>query len=94
MLSNFIETYYKFGDKLNFFHRGFFTCLDEDGNVFDETKYIWLQARQVWMYMRLRNEVERYKNNEQLYHAAVKGKAKETKKSLQLSVLYSFYTPF
>ena len=24
---------------------GFFNCIDENGRVYDETKYIWLQAR-------------------------------------------------
>jgi len=37
---------------------GFFTCLDRQGNVFDTDKFIWLQARQVWMFSKLYNEVE------------------------------------
>ena len=29
---------------------GYFTCLTRDGRVFDTDKFIWLQARQVWMF--------------------------------------------
>ena len=28
---------------------GYFNCIYEDGSLFDTTKYIWLQGRQVWM---------------------------------------------
>jgi N-acylglucosamine 2-epimerase len=37
---------------------GFFTCLDRDGSVFDTDKFIWLQARQVWMFSMLFNRLE------------------------------------
>ena len=37
-------------------HGGYFTCLDRDGSVYDETKYAWLQGRQVYMLARLYNE--------------------------------------
>ena len=37
---------------------GFFTCLDQFGNVFDKDKFIWLQGRQVWMFSMLYNNVE------------------------------------
>ncbi|RIJ48373.1 AGE family epimerase/isomerase [Maribellus luteus] len=37
---------------------GYFTCLDREGKVFDTDKFIWLQARQVWMFSKLYNEVE------------------------------------
>jgi N-acylglucosamine 2-epimerase len=37
---------------------GFFTCLDREGNVFDTDKFIWLQAREVWMFSSLYNRVE------------------------------------
>jgi N-acylglucosamine 2-epimerase len=37
---------------------GYFTCLDRDGSVFDTDKFIWLQARQVWLFSMLYNEVE------------------------------------
>lgn len=37
---------------------GYFTCLDQTGNVFDTDKFIWLQARQVWLFSMLYNKVE------------------------------------
>jgi N-acylglucosamine 2-epimerase len=37
---------------------GYFTCLDREGNVYDTDKFIWLQARQVWMFSSLFNHVE------------------------------------
>lgn len=37
---------------------GFFTCLDRTGKVYDTDKFIWLQARQVWMFATLYNTVE------------------------------------
>ncbi|MFV0591432.1 MAG: AGE family epimerase/isomerase [Draconibacterium sp.] len=37
---------------------GYFTCLDRKGKVFDTDKFVWLQARQVWMFSKLYNEVE------------------------------------
>ena len=40
---------------------GYFTCLDRQGNVFDTDKFIWLQARQVWMFSMLYNNVEKRK---------------------------------
>ncbi len=40
---------------------GFFTCLERDGKVFDTDKFIWLQARQVWMFASLYNNVEKRK---------------------------------
>lgn len=39
-------------------HGGFFTCLLRDGTVFDTDKFIWLQAREVWMFSKLYNEWE------------------------------------
>ncbi|MCE5277998.1 MAG: AGE family epimerase/isomerase [Planctomycetaceae bacterium] len=38
---------------------GFFTCLDRDGSVYDTDKFIWLQARQVWIFSMLYNRLER-----------------------------------
>ncbi|MCX7970050.1 MAG: AGE family epimerase/isomerase [Negativicutes bacterium] len=32
---------------------GYFTCLDRQGRVYDRDKFIWLQARQVWMFSTL-----------------------------------------
>ena len=38
---------------------GYFTCLDREGNVFDTDKFIWLQAREVWLFSMLYNRVEK-----------------------------------
>jgi N-acylglucosamine 2-epimerase len=38
---------------------GYFTCLDREGNVFDTDKFIWLQAREVWLFSMLYNKVEK-----------------------------------
>lgn len=40
---------------------GYFTCLDREGKVFDTDKFIWLQAREVWMFAMLYNKVEQRK---------------------------------
>ncbi|HAE37447.1 MAG TPA: N-acylglucosamine 2-epimerase [Candidatus Riflebacteria bacterium] len=37
---------------------GFFNCLDRDGHVYETTKHIWLQARQVFMFSKLYRAVE------------------------------------
>jgi N-acylglucosamine 2-epimerase len=37
---------------------GYFTCLDRYGRVFDTDKFIWLQARQVWLFSMLFNRLE------------------------------------
>ncbi|MEM8762435.1 MAG: AGE family epimerase/isomerase [Bacteroidota bacterium] len=39
-------------------HGGYFTCLMADGEVYDTDKFIWLQARQVWMFSKLHNVLE------------------------------------
>lgn len=38
---------------------GYFTCLDREGNVFDTDKFIWMQGREVWMFSKLYNTVEK-----------------------------------
>jgi N-acylglucosamine 2-epimerase len=38
---------------------GYFTCLDRDGTVYDTDKFVWLQARQVWTFSMLYNQLER-----------------------------------
>lgn len=38
---------------------GYFSCLDREGRVFDTDKFIWLQARQVWLFSMLYNRVEK-----------------------------------
>ena len=40
-------------------HGGYFTCLGRDGAVFDTDKFLWLQARQVWMFSMLYNRLEK-----------------------------------
>jgi N-acylglucosamine 2-epimerase len=37
---------------------GYFNCLDRTGRVYDTTKHMWLQSRQVWMLSKLYNAVE------------------------------------
>ncbi|HMQ49317.1 MAG TPA: AGE family epimerase/isomerase [Saprospiraceae bacterium] len=37
---------------------GFFTCLLRDGQVFDQDKFVWLQARQAWTFSMLYNQLE------------------------------------
>ncbi|MBC7000311.1 AGE family epimerase/isomerase [Cytophaga sp. FL35] len=37
---------------------GYYTCLDQHGKVYDTDKFVWLQARQVWMFSKLYNQVE------------------------------------
>ena len=37
---------------------GYFTCLDREGKVYDQDKFIWLQARQVWTFSMLYNRLE------------------------------------
>jgi N-acylglucosamine 2-epimerase len=39
-------------------HGGYFTCLDRTGNVYDTDKFLWLQARQVWMFATLHKKVD------------------------------------
>ncbi|NUN93113.1 MAG: AGE family epimerase/isomerase [Verrucomicrobiae bacterium] len=38
---------------------GYFTCLDRDGSVYDDRKYLWLQGRFTWMFARLWNQWEK-----------------------------------
>lgn len=40
-------------------HGGYFTCLTREGDVFDSDKFIWLQARQMWMFSILYNRIEK-----------------------------------
>lgn len=40
---------------------GYFTCLNRDGSVYDTDKFVWLQGRQVWMFSKLYNELEKQK---------------------------------
>jgi len=38
---------------------GYFTCLDRKGKVYDTDKFVWLQARQIWMFSMLYNKLEK-----------------------------------
>ncbi|MEL7585343.1 MAG: AGE family epimerase/isomerase [Prolixibacteraceae bacterium] len=38
---------------------GYFTSLDQFGNVFDTDKFMWLQGREVWLFSMLYNKVEK-----------------------------------
>ena len=40
-------------------HGGYFTCLDTRGKVYDTDKFVWLQARQVWLFSMLYNRLEK-----------------------------------
>jgi len=42
-------------------HGGYLTCLDRQGCVYDTDKFVWLQARQAWLFSRLYNDVEKKK---------------------------------
>ncbi|GAB0202301.1 N-acylglucosamine 2-epimerase [Grus japonensis] len=54
-------------------HGGFFSCLSRDGTVYDETKYVWMQGRQVWVYSRLYRTVPRFRRPELLEAARAGG---------------------
>ena len=34
-------------------HGGYFNCIHKDGSLYDTSKYVWLQGRQVWMFAKL-----------------------------------------
>lgn len=38
---------------------GYFTCLGQQGKVYDTDKFVWLQCRQVWTFSMLYNQVEK-----------------------------------
>ena len=38
-------------------HGGFFTCLDQEGKIYDTDKFMWLQGRQVWTFSYMYNHV-------------------------------------
>lgn len=37
---------------------GYFTCLNSDGSVFDTDKFVWPQAREMWMFSKFYNALE------------------------------------
>lgn len=49
---------------------GFYSCLDRKGKVYDTDKFIWLQCRQVWMFSKLYNQVEK---NQKWLDIAIQG---------------------
>jgi len=49
---------------------GYFSCLNRDGKVFDTDKFIWMQGREVWMFAKLYNQVEK---NPQWLDCAIRG---------------------
>ena len=49
---------------------GYFSWLDNVGNVYDTDKFVWMQGREVWMFSMLYNKVERRK---EWLDAAVQG---------------------
>lgn len=57
LLANIIPFWMK--HSLDREHGGYFSCLDRDGAVFDQRKYVWMIGRQVWMLSKLYNELER-----------------------------------
>lgn len=38
---------------------GYYTCLDRDGSLYDNRKYVWMQGRAAWTFARLYNTVEK-----------------------------------
>ena len=56
LLNNIIPFWLEFS--IDTEYGGYFTCLDRYGKVFDADKFIWLQARQVWMFAKLYQDQE------------------------------------
>ena len=40
-------------------HGGYFTCLDRQGLIYDDRKYVWMNGRAAWTFARLYNSVEK-----------------------------------
>ncbi|XP_066426544.1 N-acylglucosamine 2-epimerase isoform X3 [Molothrus aeneus] len=57
---------------------GFFSCLSRDGSVYDDTKFVWLQGRQIWVYSRLYRTVPRFRRPELLEAARKAGEFLES----------------
>ena len=56
---------------MTFLSRGFYNCLSAEGEVYDTTKYCWLQGRQVWTYCSLYTRLARFRLDT-IYQAAVR----------------------
>ena len=67
-----LESVIPFWDKhsINTKSGGYYTCLAQDGSCFDTDKFVWLQARAVWTYAMLYEEVAQ---NEEWLGNAVHG---------------------
>ncbi|WP_343487855.1 AGE family epimerase/isomerase [Allomuricauda sp. d1] len=69
MLNHYAETYKNellnevvpFWEKnsLDKEYGGYFTCIDNSGEIYDTDKFIWLQARQIWMFATLCQKVQK-----------------------------------
>ena len=68
LLNNVVPFWLNKSQDLDF--GGYFTCLDREGNIFDTDKFIWLQAREVWLFSMLYNKVEQ---NPEWLKCAVQG---------------------
>lgn len=66
-------------------HGGYYNNLDRDGSVFDRTKHVWLQGRQVWMISKLYNDVERFRTPAML--DAAKLGAGKTQSNCEISTI-------
>ncbi|MEL7141960.1 MAG: AGE family epimerase/isomerase [Cyanobacteria bacterium J06643_4] len=56
-------------------HGGYFTCLNQQGKVYDTDKFIWLQNRQVWTFSMFCNQVKRWPAQKKNWLAMAKGGA-------------------
>ncbi|MCK5795279.1 MAG: AGE family epimerase/isomerase, partial [Anaerolineales bacterium] len=57
LLKDVIPFWEKFS--LDMENGGYFTCLDREGKVYDQDKFVWPQARQVWTFSMLYNRLEK-----------------------------------
>lgn len=57
LLNNVIPFWSEYS--LDWKNGGYFTCIDQQGKVYDTDKFIWLQARQAWTYAMLFNRAEK-----------------------------------
>lgn len=56
LLENIIPFWTKYSP--DYQYGGYFNCLDQDGTIYDTTKHIWLQGRQVWVFSKFYREIE------------------------------------
>jgi len=56
LLEDVIPFWMKYSPDRNY--GGYFTCLNRDGSVFDTNKFLWLQGREVWMFVMIYNHVD------------------------------------